>query len=312
MKLESIIYSIILLFTLTISFTGTVLADEPKIVSGLEAGYRIDDFSWNIAGDIYGQNPNILSELSWNDLEIFELKAHTRIVLDQNAFFQGWLGYGIITSGKNQDSDYSGDNRTQEYSRSNNSTNGDNVGDVSLAIGFDATPAAGRFRVAPLVGYSYNWQNLRITDGYQTVNTRPPYYTGPFSGLNSTYKTEWKGPWFGVILEGDINPKWTILGNFEYHLTSYIGKGNWNLRDDLAHPVSFLHSADGDGYRCSVGTAYSPKDRWQISLNYYYSSWSTGSGTDQVFTADGPIVITRLNEANWHSKTITVNIVREF
>lgn len=316
MRLRAVIYCLILVFTLIVSFTGMAFADVLQIVSGLEVGYRIDDFSWNIAGNIFGQDPNILSELSWKDLKIFQVKAHTRIDLDQNVFIQGSVNYGIIMSGKNQDSDYSGDNRTGEFSRSNNGANGDNVMDVSIALGYNATSNPSRFKLSPLVGYSFNWQNLRMTDGYQTVNIDPDTgetdYTGPFPGLNSTYKTEWQGPWFGVNLEGEISSQWTVFGNFEYHLADYTGKGNWNLRDDLDHPVSFLHSADGDGYTCSVGTAFSPNDQLQISLKYYFSSWSTGSGTDQTFGANGTSGITQFNEANWHSEAIMLAIVREF
>lgn len=312
MRLKSVVFCLIIAFTLVVSFTGRVLADDLKIETGLEAGYRIDDFKWNIAGNIYGQNPNILSELSWKDLKIYQIKAYAKIELDEKIFIQSTADYGIIMSGENQDSDYSGDNRTGEFSRSNNSSNGDDVGDFSIAIGRYITPPTSMFRIAPLFGYSYNWQNLRMTDGYQTIDTTYPYYTGPISGLDSTYKAKWKSLWFGVNLEGDINSKWSILGSFEYHLADYTGKGNWNLRDDWDHPVSFLHSANGDGYTCSVGTAFSPNDQWQISLKYHYSSWSTGNGTDRTYFANGAIGITQVNEAVWHSEAFVFTITQKF
>ena len=41
----------------------------------LSAGYRVDALDWNIAADFFGTTPNILSELTWDDLQIFEVGA---------------------------------------------------------------------------------------------------------------------------------------------------------------------------------------------------------------------------------------------
>ena len=37
-------------------------------------GYRADDLDWNIAGDINGNNPNVLSELTWDDVKSYQVK----------------------------------------------------------------------------------------------------------------------------------------------------------------------------------------------------------------------------------------------
>ncbi|UCG08955.1 MAG: hypothetical protein JSV83_10030, partial [Desulfobacterales bacterium] len=123
-------------------------------------GYRRDELDWNIAGNINGNNPNILSELTWEDLEIYQLR----------------FGKGLTAD------------------------------------------------IRPVVGYSYHEQNLTITDGYQPIATpgiTPP--EGPFVGLDSTYETQWYGPWVGMDLRfTSTNLKPVIYGieallNFEYH-----------------------------------------------------------------------------------------------
>ena len=35
----------------------------------MTGGYRKDNLDWNIAGDTTGNHPNILSELTWDDVE---------------------------------------------------------------------------------------------------------------------------------------------------------------------------------------------------------------------------------------------------
>jgi len=43
-------------------------------------GYRSDDLDFNIAGDINGNNPNIISELTWEDLESYQVKFQGSLV----------------------------------------------------------------------------------------------------------------------------------------------------------------------------------------------------------------------------------------
>ncbi len=83
------------------------------------------------------------------------------------ASFRAMHGYGWIHHGDNQDSDYDGDNRTIELSRSNNKTEGDNVSDWSAGLGYqfnlaDADYLFGhKVMLAFLAGYSKHKQNLK-------------------------------------------------------------------------------------------------------------------------------------------------------
>ena len=129
---------------------------------GLSLGYRVDDLDWNISGDINGNNPNILSELSWDDLESFQIRARADILLLQRIYMRGVFGYGWIFDGKVQDSDFSGNNRTLEFSRSNNSADDGDLLDASIGAGYQFSFALDSFEsgIIPLVGYSYHEQNL--------------------------------------------------------------------------------------------------------------------------------------------------------
>lgn len=280
----------------------------------MSAGYRMDELDWNIAGDFSGSNPNVLSELEWEDLEIFQLRVAGRLAVENPyypfaLYIRGHAGYGWIVDGENQDSDYTGDNRTQEFSRSNNSADDGEVGDASVGIGPRFRFGADAWTLAPLIGYSYHKQDLTLTEGNQTVSVpvnNPPFVVvppplGPFAGLDSSYDAEWYGPWVGLDLTVQPTPRFTLSAAFEYHWGDYEAEANWNLRDDLAHPVSFAHDADGDGFVVALGGDFEVIDGFSLQLDFDYTDWQTDRGIDRVFLADGRVGGTRLNEVNWES-----------
>jgi hypothetical protein len=281
------------------------------IISG---GYRNDDLDWNIAGDTNGNKPNILSELTWEDLESYQAKFQGRIVWPKIIALKGSVNYGWIFDGKNQDSDYHGDNRTFEFSRSNNSADDGNVWDAFIAVGYPVR--FGRTvigTVIPLVGYSHHEQKLNITDGYQTIPAE-----GSFPGLDSSYDTRWKGPWVGIDLRfkaAEIKAlahRFETYLTYEYHWADYDAEADWNLREDFAHPKSFEHDADGNGFIIGTGFNFVLHQNWALNFNLDYQDWSTDDGTNMVFWADGTTEETRLNEVNWRSYALSLGLSLRF
>ena len=279
----------------------------------LSTGYRVDDIDWNIAGDINGNNPNIISELQWEGLESFQLKMANKTVFNQLFLLRGSLAYGWIFDGENQDSDYLGDNRTLEFSRSNNNSDEGNMLDASFGLGWQFTFGRSDFVMAPVIGYSYHEQNLTMTDGYQTIPS-----SGPFPGLDSTYETEWKGPWIGLDFtfrtdeKRKITPEIETLISIEYHWADFYADADWNLRTDFAHPKSYEHEADGHGFILNMGLKFIFNYHWLLNVNLDYQNWSTDPGIIRFFKTDGTTPTQRLNEVNWTSTTIMAGIEYHF
>ncbi len=305
-----------------VSGAGIIKAAEFDLVTG----YRQDRVQWSIAGNSAGTNPNILSELTWDDLRIFQIQQRGLVELGRknNALLTPqlvWLvSYGQIYSGKNQDSDYGGDNRTLEWSRSNNSANRGSVLDLSAGIGLKIAPAESSFSLAPRIGLSLHQQNLRMSNGNQTLSdqtiadavygpgvvTLPA--TGPFAGLDSRYDAEWKGGWLGLELQQKIGTRLTLVGELQYHQVIYTADANWNLRTDLAHPVSFHHDGDGDGLVYELGGDISLGERWRLTLRGNYQQWVINSGRDTIYFANGTKSQTRLQEVSWRSYAFMVGV----
>ena len=279
----------------------------------LSTGYRVDDLSWNIAGNVRGGNPNVLSELTWSDLETLQATVSGRALVNEWLYLRGSLGYGWTFSGNNLDSDFLGSDRTQEYSRSSNSADGGRVLDGAIGVGYQFSFLSGRFGLSPLLGYSYSTQNLTVKDGVQviaTTGTTPA--AGPIQGLDSTYDTSWLGPWLGIDLSFKVTEKVTFFGSIEYHWATFDAEGNLNLRNDLAHPKSFEHDADGKGFLITLGTEYLLNGPWSLNMTFSYQKWSADPGLDRLYYANGSIAETRLNEVDWDSYALMLGLVYRF
>lgn len=278
----------------------------------LDAGYRMDELDWTLAGSLTGANPNILSELDWNDLEIYQLGIKSELELESPSFpwfstvLKGAIDYGWLIDGKNRDSDYGGDNRTLEYSRSLNQTDEDNVFDTSVGLGFRFRFLAETLSITPSLGYSYHEQNLNLTKGTQVIGL------ADLTGLNSTYETEWRGPWAGLEVAYAPANSLRLFGSAEYHLGDYEAEADWNLRDDFAHPVSFAHAADYSGVTIEGGVNYRFSENWSTQISAKYLKWTTDSGIDTTYMADGSVGKTRLNETRWESRSITFGFSYHF
>jgi hypothetical protein len=284
-----------------------------KTAFSLTSGYRIDELDWNIAGNLAGRAPNILSELTWEDLQIFQVKLTNRTVIKEYVLIKSYFNYGWISDGSNQDSDYACDDRRCEFSRSNNTTADDSVWDLSVGIGPRFTFGSDFFELSPLVGYSRHQQRLITTDGFQTI---PPL--GSFSGLNSSYEAIWQGPWLGLDFTiRTRRPLGVFSGmaftfSFEYHMGDFDAEADWNLRSDFAHPKSFEQQADANGYLFSFRTALYYNIHWAFLMNVTTSRWQSDPGIDRTFFADGTVADTRLNEANWQSYAFNLGICYRF
>lgn len=279
---------------------------EPPFEYSLSAGYRRDNLSWGIANG----GVNVASEVSWKKTVIAQLRATGKINLGNGWLVRGIYATGAVRSGNNRDSDYGGSNRTQEYSRSDNRTEGA-VRDLSIGLGkkfglFDPESGGGLY-VAPLAGLSIHQQSLTMYEGSQTIPAR-----GAIAALKNSYATRWKGSWLGADallgLGGDISLSSTV----EYHWVDYTAEANWNLRSDFAHPVSFSHVARGRGVLVSVGSAYRFSRNFLMNATLERQKWNTYTGYDQTNFSYGATNYYTLNPVSWDSSSFSLGAVYQF
>jgi hypothetical protein len=279
---------------------------EGESNAAFEVGYRKVDLRWTIAGNDNGCCPNILSELTWSDIQARQLKGSFDTTLNRRIMLEASAAYGIIVAGDNQDSDYYGDNRTYEFSRSNNDASDGSLIDLSVGVGLflgrinDDSVNRG-VKIYPKVGYSYHEQNFVMTKGYQTW---PP--TGKFSGLDSTYETVWQGPWLGLVLDFELSDNSYFGIEYQFHIAEYTAIANWNLRPDFEHPKSFEHTANGTGQILDITYKQRLNDSWGWGWGLLIENWDTDAGDAKYFFSDGSRGSTQLNEVIYSSSTLSI------
>lgn len=242
-------------------------------------GYRHDQVSWDIGTP--GGTPNILSELQWKNLQSFDLGGVLKLVTEDCFYVRVSGNYGFTLSGTNQDSDYHGNNRTEEYSRSIADAKGGHVYDVSGAFGRQLVYCGDRLKLMPLIGYSFHEQYLKMVNGNLLVYTEDPENIGRIDGLNSSYTSRWHGPYLGFDLNYEATCNLKLLATFEYHFAFFKGLGNWNLREDFFK--NFEHTANGQGIVLSFGTLYQISQKLSVGAVINYETFKATNGRDRTF-----------------------------
>jgi outer membrane protease len=275
----------------------------------LSIGRQVDFFQYSIAGN----GVNILSELTWRNVNVLQIGGTFNKSLTSSLSLAGTFGYGFIANGTCQDSDYNSDNCTDEYSRSYSSSNGDYTLDFSCAARYYPFIPSDDLQFSLLAGISLQQQHFRLTNGFQALSTDPSLTTGPFSGLNSTYSTQWLGPWVGMNFDKKIVRRLMFHCDYGYHFAmTYSGTGDWNLRTDLAHPDSFQDTATGNGYELGVGFEYFIAPLAKLQLKMKYENYNTVTGHDQTFYSDGSTAFTQFNDAKLETHTIMLSFIQNF
>jgi hypothetical protein len=262
-----------------------------------------------------GTGPNVISELKWSDVGFHQTRLGFRFIGDDRWYVKGYTSNSWGFTGSTQDSDYNDDNRTSEFSRSTADADRSSAEDFSIAIG-QQIRIDERIGITPLVGFSNHRQHFTMTNGQQTVcdASGTPNSCGgglgPIAGLNSSFKTHWRGPWLGLDLRMKTAKRWTTYAELEYHYSYYDAKANWNLRSDL---LSQGQTARGQGTHMGLGLSYAlSTPNSFFNIGFKQSRYATRAGTHNFYLANGTVSSQRLNNVDWSSSMITIGITSQY
>lgn len=256
---------------------------EKKLQLSLATGHQQEDFHWDIAGNLNGQSPNILSELRWNKVSGQNYSAALQWNFWRKFALSAEYSRVNIKSGTVNDTDYAGDNRTQPtYQQSFSDNKGSTVA-WNAGAGYVIFNNS-RFSLTPYIGYGISRQSLYIVD-----------VTGQFPSLNSSYDTRWKGAFIKITSSLKIWHALKLATDITYNQVTYSAQGNWNLINEFQHPVSYSHAAKGYGIKACTRLVYNITPNIGLSIGYGYYNWQTGNGTDQLYLSSGKVDKTQLN-----------------
>jgi len=308
----------------------------------VQGGIRQNTFDWNIASDETGAaTPNILSELTWRDLTILEVEGEVRheepldiYKLKGGLHLEAKLKLGYPITGENQDSDYFGDNRTQEFSRTIGDADGGYAVGAKAAVGYKMyltgapgkrardirrskvpLTASGRLRrlkhyreslddatpvvtLTPLLGYTVDQQDYRMKNNTQRSDSG----FGPLGPIGAEdfdwhYLANWYGPFIG--LETEIKGrKNAVKLRGEYQNLDFYGEGFWRGRGDFRQDPSYRHEVDADGILLNAEYAYALGEDYALIIDGEYHARDGTGGIDRTYFVDNSTSTIRLNEVN--------------
>ncbi len=295
-------------FLLVVSNSMEAKGDLLSVDLELRTHLRTDRLHWHIAG----RNVNILSELITEDIEIVQVGLRSTFTKDHYVFFAEGA-HGALRSGKTTDRDYLGDDRTGLYSESVSDVSGRNAWDLTAGAGRHFLFNSNRYRITPLIGASHHRLRLLKTNGMQTIATpgkTPP--VGPIPGLASTYDATWNALWAGGEFMVQASKSIELRASYRYHWFDYQADARWNLRQDLAQPVSFTHSASGSGFDVDISCRYALSAQAGISFSFLHRERKAKNGTDTTYLATGQQFDIPLNKVSWRSQSFTAGVDYRF
>lgn len=286
---------------------GAHSAPEDIFDFRLSGGYRRGGLRWNIAGE-YG-DPNVLSELTWSELQVSEIEAAASLNIE-GFTVRAVVGYGCVSGGDVQDSDYDSDDRTDEWSRSISKAKGGYLLHALTGLGYRFDLRAAPVSLLPMIGIGFHRQAMKMTGGEQVIATSgrtPPL--GPIDGLDSSYTANWLNLWVGLDAEYRSAGLLSAGAAVSVHPSLYYAEADWNLRDDFAHPVSFVHKAFGWGLRGDLWLGVELSRGFLLEGRFAVDYWFAGPGVEETYLAAGGSVETRLNEVVWRSARFSIGTV---
>jgi len=249
------------------------LAGEPQLDFALLQGYRHDRQDFTISGP--AGSPDVLSELIFKDIDIYTTRLQGRV--RKGRYFLEALGaYGHIFSGKVVDNDYCNSGRKGHYCHSKHHITGEYTADYAARLGIDCRA------LFFTVGYAGYYQKMRFKGGHGETD---------YSDLNSTFRTKWYGPEWGVGAKKAIHKR--VEASIFYRLIyplCYHAKGHWNLREKGARGFSLTNSSRKSfGNTAGVAFEWNFFSHWKLGLQYQFMKCYAKSGHMQITEGRVPL-----------------------
>lgn len=283
---------------------------------GFEFGYRQDTVSLKHE---FGDDLEIRNH--FHDLDIFQIGAKAKGNLGCNFYGRAEGTWGWILDGKYRrefsvfgESDYSGSGSNSgvlELTKKSRDVADDRyVFDANVAIGYPFYFCDCTTEFAPVVGYAFDEQNLRLNRSEETFGfDSDSGYSGCGGCCDQKFISRWYGPFVGFdVAYRPCNECWSIFGEVEFHWTHYKGRTHINGNEYFTQ-----RARNGHGWVVNVGAEYDFCNCWTAALAFKYTDFrvsrhrhgSSSSFFDSYGDNDG------FNGANGHFKwrSVGVNLI---
>lgn len=282
-----------LMMVLSISIASFVNANGQLVG---EIGYRQDNIHYKRA---FNSSPFKLNR-KFKDLNIIQIGVKGDTTFCGNVYVRGSAHFGWIVDGNvKRNIEIAGSNSATGPStpvnisgRDKNLIDGRFVFDIDAAIGYPFYLCDCTMTLTPVIGYSFDSQNLRLEDNALSLNGLPrPIEISDGCCCTSKFINRWYGPFIGI----DLNYRpyegcWQLFANLEYHIAratfrshdvfSLDGKHDNHTRYKHAHGWKFDIGANYLLNACSfIGLTFNYLD-FSASKHRHHDSFSNSDLSD--------------------------------
>ncbi|WP_291906642.1 omptin family outer membrane protease [Chitinophaga sp. CB10] len=263
-----------------------------QVEATFSGGYEAAALSWSIGGKTNNEPINVLSELKWRGLRgpLWQggLKWHPR----KRWYIAGEMSKSRITAGHAEDTDYgANDRRSPTYHARLDSDEGA-LSSCRLFGGFHFLQRE-KLDLGGFAGYVQRREELLLLNH---AAAQPGQ-----KNLRSTYNTRWSGVTGGVAGAYHFSKRLHIAAELQYSQLRFHAAADWNLVDAFQHPVSFRQQANGFDLGASLKVALQLNHHLSLFLSGMYRHAATGTGSDELYLANGAVQTARFNGAYAHA-----------
>lgn len=311
---------ITLLMTLLVGCGSYANANQGQVF--FEAGYRRDTIDWRQR--FPSNDPLVTSGLKFKDLDIFQIGIHGRTTLGCNFYARGSAYWGWILDGNFKRnfntylptySESSDDNFRVALGDNNRSTIDDKyVFGVNGAIGYPFYFCDCSMLLAPVIGYAFDEQNIRVDD--EGLSFGSYFFESSDRGCcNHAFISRWYGPFVGLDFEWrPYNTCFDLWAELEWHWGSFRGKRS-HLDDFNRFDRGNRSSHKATAWTFAAGFDYDLSNCWTVGLSVKFQNWAANrhhrfcdGGADETARCDDR---ERTNH-KWRSYAINLTLGRDF
>lgn len=262
------------------SSVSYVSANSGQVV--FEAGYRRDNISWRLEAP--SCDPLFETNTRFKDLDIFQIGLSGRTHIGCNWYGRASVHWGWILDGDIEEStkffvSIPGLSAVEDIEFTNQDKNivdGRYVVDLDIAFGYPFYFCDCTVSLAPVIGYAFDQQNIRIEDEENVSFSSIGGVFFPTSGSNccdSKFISSWYGPFVGLDFEYRACDCLSVYAQLEYHWAQFRGKRHSHGGVSLANDFD-RRSRDADGWVFKGGVDYDLCGNWTIGLSTTWRDFS--------------------------------------
>jgi len=267
---------------------------ESTLNVAVGGGYRHDTLKWKTFA------PGVEIKEKWKDLNMGIVEANAQLLVCEHYLVAVDFDYGWFDRG--------GRHRIRQFDLITGSSDEfrsrvkGEAYDVSGAIGYQFNWDCYRYSLAPIVGYSYNYQRFKNQREHRRSNDSSSFAS---FGRRNNYRFEWNGPFLGFVSAFQPTCDWQVYFSYAYHWAWFQGR---------IHERSLLagrgrqHSNNVSGNEFCVGSTYEFCDNWFLGLNFDYKCFFANKGRFKRRLAPSVEERFPLRKLDWQSFYVTVDV----